>query len=127
RITSLPEISMAGGLPSRCVSLPRTVVVAARHAAADNVSNTNSFRKLISSIIPFLVRSDEWCMKERSILVILLFSVIALRADEALRRIPEDEAKKAVMSKVNPEYPPMARQMRLMGKVQVDALIDAQC
>jgi protein TonB len=48
----------------------------------------------------------------------------ALRADEPTRRVSEEEAKKAITSKVNPEYPAMARQMRLGGKVQVDAYID---
>jgi protein TonB len=58
---------------------------------------------------------------------LLLSAVVippALRAEEATHRISEDEAKKAVTSKVNPEYPPMAKQMRLGGKVQVDAYID---
>jgi protein TonB len=45
-------------------------------------------------------------------------------AEELTRRVSEDEAKKAITSKVNPEYPAMARQMRLGGKVQVDAYID---
>src|SRR5262249_55937675 len=58
--------------------------------------------------------------------LLLLVGVIspALRADELVRRLSEEEAKKAVTSKVNPEYPAMARQMRLGGKVQVDAYID---
>jgi len=59
---------------------------------------------------------------------LLLLTVVispALRAEEELtRRVTEDEARKAIMSKVNPEYPAMARQMRLGGKVQVDAYID---
>jgi protein TonB len=48
----------------------------------------------------------------------------ALRADELTRRVSEDEAKKAITTKTTPEYPPMARQMKLGGKVQVDAYID---
>jgi protein TonB len=58
--------------------------------------------------------------------LLLLVGVVspALRADELVRRLSEEEAKKAVTSKVNPEYPPMARQMRLGGRVQVDAYID---
>jgi len=67
--------------------------------------------------------------KMRLAVVTLLLSAgvlpSALRAEEQLtRRVSEDEAKKAITSKVNPEYPAMARQMRLGGKVQVDAYID---
>ena len=57
----------------------------------------------------------------------LLFSILttsALCADEVVRRIPEDEAKKAVVTKVTPDYPVMARQMKLAGRVQVDAYVD---
>jgi protein TonB len=45
-------------------------------------------------------------------------------AEEPGHRIAEDEAKKSITSKVNPAYPPMARQMRLSGKVAVDAYVD---
>lgn len=47
-----------------------------------------------------------------------------LRAEDVARRVTEDEAKKAVTTKITPEYPAMARQMKLGGKVQVDAYID---
>ena len=47
-----------------------------------------------------------------------------LPADDALVRIAEDEAKKLAVSRVNPEYPAMAKQMRLAGKVLVDCVID---
>ena len=49
----------------------------------------------------------------------------ALRAEEPTRRVSEVEAKKAATSKVDPEYPAMARQLRLGGTVQVDAYIDS--
>lgn len=68
-------------------------------------------------------------MKPAVVALLLLAGVLppALRAEEELtRRVSEDEAKKAIMSKVNPEYPAMARQMRLGGKVQVDAYIDTE-
>ena len=47
-----------------------------------------------------------------------------LPAEDALVRIAEDEAKKLAVSRVKPEYPAMAKQMRLAGKVQVDCVID---
>ena len=40
-------------------------------------------------------------------------------------RIPEGDARKAVIKKFEPEYPAMARQVRLSGQVQVDVVIDA--
>ena len=46
-----------------------------------------------------------------------------LLAEDPALRVTEEEAKKAVISRVNPEYPPMAKQMHLAGKVQVDAYI----
>jgi periplasmic protein TonB len=47
-----------------------------------------------------------------------------LQADEAsVLRIAESDARKAVLKKVDPEYPAMARQVRLTGQVQVDVLI----
>jgi protein TonB len=50
----------------------------------------------------------------------------ALRAEDLTRRVSEEEAKKAITSRMNPEYPPMARQMKLGGRVQVDAYIDTE-
>jgi len=45
-------------------------------------------------------------------------------SDEAqLVRITEEEAKKLVVSKVDPEYPAMAKQMHLVGRVVVDIFI----
>jgi len=66
----------------------------------------------------------------KAIIAGLLLSVLVispiLRGDDILRRVSEDEAKKALTTKIAPEYPPMARQMRLGGKVQVDAFIDLE-
>jgi len=50
---------------------------------------------------------------------------VGLLAQEPPVRVSEEEAKKAVLTRVNPEYPPMAKQMHLAGKVQVDAYIDS--
>lgn len=48
-----------------------------------------------------------------------------LLAEDPPVRVSEADAKKAVLTRVNPEYPPMAKQMHLAGKVQVDAYIDS--
>jgi TonB family protein len=39
-------------------------------------------------------------------------------------RMSESDARKAIVSKVEPEYPVMARQMHLTGRVVVDVYID---
>jgi protein TonB len=48
-----------------------------------------------------------------------------LRAEDTVVRISESDARKAAIKKVEPEYPAMARQVRMSGQVQVDVLIDA--
>ena len=39
-------------------------------------------------------------------------------------RVPSDDALKAVIQKAQPEYPPMAKQMHIQGKVEVDVTIE---
>lgn len=43
---------------------------------------------------------------------------------DAVRRVSQEEAVKAATSKVQPDYPAMARQLKLEGAVQVEAVID---
>jgi protein TonB len=49
---------------------------------------------------------------------------LALGEEELTHRVSEAEATKAIKSKVEPEYPAMARQMKLVGTVKVDVFID---
>ena len=49
---------------------------------------------------------------------------LASGEEESPHRVSEEEATKAIKSKVNPEYPAMARQMKLTGSVKVDVFID---
>lgn len=49
----------------------------------------------------------------------------ALFADDVIR-VPEGEARKAAVSRVEPAYPPMARQLRITGRVQLDAFVDPE-
>jgi protein TonB len=68
-------------------------------------------------------------MKISMIAVGLLLSagVIPSSGEEELtHRVSEAEATKSIKSKVNPEYPAMARQMKLGGSVQVDVFIDTE-
>ena len=55
----------------------------------------------------------------------LIACLVSARAEEAPVRVSEVEARKAAIKKVEPEYPAMARQVRLSGRVQVDVIIDA--
>ncbi len=60
-----------------------------------------------------------------AILAIFLFGYAPfVPADEALVRVPETLARGAVTRRVDPEYPAMARQVRITGQVSVDVIID---
>ncbi len=59
--------------------------------------------------------------------ILTLLSVclsLGVAAAEDVVRVSEGEARKMLVTKVDPEYPAMAKQMRLSGKVQVDCFID---
>ena len=57
--------------------------------------------------------------------IVILFSFgPASASDDDLVRLSEAEARKILVSKVDPEYPLMAKQIRLSGKVQVDCFVD---
>jgi hypothetical protein len=43
-------------------------------------------------------------------------------ADDTIVRVPEPEAKKALVTRVDPGYPPMAKQMRLANGKAVKAV-----
>jgi len=47
-------------------------------------------------------------------------------AADAPARITEVEARKAVVGKVNPLVPPIAKQMHLTGRVRIEIIIDDQ-
>jgi protein TonB len=46
------------------------------------------------------------------------------QAQDAPIRVAEQVAKQAAIEKVVPDYPPMARQLKLAGRVEIEALID---
>ncbi len=48
----------------------------------------------------------------------------ALLAQDAVVRIPTAEASQAAIKTVTPTYPPLAKQMKLSGSVELDAIID---
>ena len=53
-----------------------------------------------------------------------LLGLAATLAAEDPKRIPADEAMASIVEKVNPEYPPLARQLKLTGQVEVQATIE---
>ncbi len=55
--------------------------------------------------------------------ILLSLGPIIASADDSVR-LSEGEARKLIVSKVDPEYPAMAKQMRLAGRVQVDCFVD---
>ncbi len=49
-----------------------------------------------------------------------------LHADDGVMRVSEEDLRKAAVTKVKPEYPPVARQLHLGGQVEVDVFVDAE-
>jgi len=43
---------------------------------------------------------------------------------QEIKKVPRSEALAAAISKVNPDYPPMARQLKLEGSVEIAIVID---
>ena len=62
-------------------------------------------------------------LRYRAILVFLLSFTTLLRAEV---RVATDDAMKAATKKAPPDYPPIARQLKIEGKVAVDITIDAE-
>jgi protein TonB len=45
-------------------------------------------------------------------------------AEDTVRRLTQEEAVKAATAKPEPEYPPVARQLRIQGRIEVEMSID---
>jgi TonB family protein len=67
-----------------------------------------------------------WNRRGRAYVQILaaLLGLGTLLLAEDAKKIPTDEAMSALVTKVNPEYPALARQLKLSGQVEVLANID---
>jgi TonB family protein len=59
------------------------------------------------------------------LVVCLLALAVGASAQEPLK-IGEDQARGALVNKTPPSYPNMAKQMRITGKVLVEAMIDTE-
>jgi len=57
-------------------------------------------------------------------ILIMLLSFGSLASAEM--RVATDDALKAATKKTPPDYPPVARQLKIAGKVQVDVTIDPE-
>ncbi len=68
------------------------------------------------------MRLHRWNRLLMVLIVMILTMSLGLSQD--LVRVSEEEARKLLVNKVDPEYPPLAKQMRLSGRVQVDCYID---
>ena len=60
-----------------------------------------------------------------TLLAATCLTTLSIAAEEAVR-IPQPTAMSNVTSKVAPAYPPVARQLRLTGDVEVDVIIDEE-
>ena len=54
----------------------------------------------------------------------ILLGLAALPANAQVRRLTQDEALRAATAKPQPEYPPVAKQLRITGSVEVEVSID---
>src|SRR6266516_6565115 len=62
-----------------------------------------------------------YVMASRILIMVALLGGTGARADIA---VSEVEAKRAIIKKVTPNYPPIARQMKLSGRVELSVTID---
>ena len=63
-------------------------------------------------------------MKTPTALVILLLALSFVLAAQDAVRVPESKAMAFVVSRTQPEYPAMAKQMKVSGKVEIDVYLD---
>jgi TonB family protein len=49
-----------------------------------------------------------------------------LYAQDGTKRVSEADLRKAAVSKVAPEFPPLARQLRISGHAELDVFVSAQ-
>lgn len=60
-----------------------------------------------------------------SLIATILISTIAAFSQEAQKKVSRSEAETAVLTRVQPEYPPAARQLRIQGAVELEAMVNA--
>jgi TonB family protein len=56
--------------------------------------------------------------------LIFLWIATLLPAQDTVRRLTQDEAMKAALAKPQPDYPPVARQLRIQGRIELEVTIE---
>ena len=69
-----------------------------------------------------LQRAKSMCRMLSVLMAGLLAASVAMYADDALK-VPTSEAMAAIVSKVPPEYPAMAKQLKVEGMVEMQVII----
>ena len=62
-------------------------------------------------------------MFTKKLVILPLMAVFALCAQDAIKKVTLAEANAAVASKVPPEYPPLGKQLKIEGKVELEAVV----
>jgi protein TonB len=57
-------------------------------------------------------------------LAFLWIAFSAAPAQDGVRRLTQEEAMKAAVTKPQPEYPAVARQLRIQGRIELEVAID---
>jgi protein TonB len=58
------------------------------------------------------------------ILSLMTVSMLPVLAQEAQKKASRTEGMSAALSKVQPDYPPIARQLKIQGVVELEAVVD---
>ncbi len=62
-------------------------------------------------------------MFTKKLTILPLLAAFALCAQDAMKKVTLAEANAAVTSKVPPDYPPLGRQLKIEGKVELEAVV----
>jgi TonB family protein len=55
-----------------------------------------------------------------------LFLTLSAGAQQPAQRVNESDARKAILHRVDPEYPLMAKQMHITGKATIEVIVDTE-
>ena len=58
-------------------------------------------------------------------LMMLWIGATTLAAQDTVRHLTQEEAVKAAVTKPQPEYPPVAKQLKIQGRIELEISIDA--
>jgi protein TonB len=62
-------------------------------------------------------------MSTKKLFLLPLVAAFALSAQDGMKKVTLAEATAAISSKTAPEYPPLGRQLKLEGKVELEAVV----